>query len=58
MKRLFFLGALVVSCFREAPPCDEATLKRIKATCRTEDECLQQIDDRHDVCAERFRSGQ
>lgn len=50
------LGAM--SCFREAPPCDSATLDRIQRTCPTELECYQQLEQREKTCAERFRRGE
>ena len=58
MKRALLAGLLAVACFREAPPCDAATLERIKRECPTEEECRRQILERRDVCAERFRRGE
>ncbi|HEX6273437.1 MAG TPA: hypothetical protein VFZ53_10360 [Polyangiaceae bacterium] len=52
------LALLAVSCFREAPPCDSATLDRIKAECPTEEECYRQLEERESVCLERFRRGE
>jgi hypothetical protein len=57
MKRLL-LALLAVSCFREAPPCDAATLDRIKRTCTTIEECDRQLDERESVCEERMRRGE
>lgn len=52
------LALICASCFREAPPCDSATLERIKRECPTEDECIRQLDERAAVCAARFRRGE
>jgi hypothetical protein len=57
MKKLC-VALICVSCFREAPPCDSATLERIKRSCRSEEECIRQLDEREAVCAARFRRGE
>lgn len=58
MKALFLLPVFVVACFREAPPCDQATRDHIKRTCKTLEECERRILERDQVCSERFRRGE
>ncbi len=57
MKKTLF-ALLAVSCFREAPPCDQATLDRIKRDCTSIEDCDRQLDERRATCAERFRRGE
>lgn len=64
-KKRLYLGAVLIgalyvvpACFREAPPCDQATRERIKATCKTEAECLERINERERICEERMRRGE
>jgi hypothetical protein len=52
------LALLAVSCFREAPPCDPATLERIKATCTSLEDCNAKLDEREGVCEERMKAGE
>ncbi len=56
--RTMVIAVLLVGCFREAPPCDQATLDRIVRECPGEDECIRQLDEREAICAERFRRGE
>jgi hypothetical protein len=39
----------------EAPPCDEATLAAIVASCRDEAECNQKLDERQATCTKRIQ---
>jgi len=40
----------------EKPPCDEATLAQIVATCADEADCDAKIDARQSFCAKRIQS--
>ena len=56
---IWLLAALLLTaCFREAPPCDQASLDKIKNTCKSVEECDQRLDDRASICEERIRSGE
>lgn len=55
--RLALCLLVVTGCFRESPPCDQATRARIKATCTSEADCLRQLEERAAVCEERMRRG-
>ena len=57
MKRFLF-ALLAVSCFREAPPCDAATLERIKRTCTNVEECDRLLEEREETCEMRMRAGE
>jgi hypothetical protein len=58
MRALLVLGLVAVACFREAPPCDQASLDRIVSTCPSEAECMRLLDERRELCAARFRRGE
>lgn len=38
----------------EKPPCDEATLAQIVATCESEADCNEKLDARQSFCAKRI----
>lgn len=42
----------------EKPPCDEATLAQIVATCADEADCNRKLDERQATCAKRIEAGQ
>lgn len=39
----------------EAPPCDEATLAAIVASCKDEAECNAELDERQATCTKRIQ---
>ena len=39
----------------ESPPCDEASLAALLATCSDEADCNKKLDDRHATCAKRIK---
>lgn len=60
MRRL--LSILILSACAgpvvEKPPCDEATLAQIVASCPDEETCNRRLDERQATCAKRIEAGQ
>ena len=53
------VGVMQLACATlgsaEAPPCDEATLAAIVASCKDEADCNRQIDERQATCSKRIK---
>lgn len=57
MKKLIFC-LLLAACrgpVMEKPPCDEATLAQILATCESEEDCNKKLDERQVFCAKMIK---